>query len=130
MNIPIDSEIKLKLLSLLAEDPQLTQREMHQNMGVSLGKVNYCLTALIEKGMVKVERFKKHKSKAAYMYHLTPKGMESLGMLTLNFLKIKIREYDGIKKEIRILSEQMSKIDPKLGGDLELLKNLKNLFDN
>ncbi|MBU1341598.1 MAG: MarR family EPS-associated transcriptional regulator [Proteobacteria bacterium] len=123
----LDSEIRLRLLKLLEDQPEMTQRQMNKKMGVSLGKVNYCLTALIEKGMIRVERFKKHKKKSAYIYRLTPKGFEELASLTLSFLKLRIQEYDQVRLEIKILSDQIDKIDPNLWDDPELLKALNNI---
>ena len=119
MNTASDKEIHLNLLNLLQEEPELTQREMNRKMGVSLGKINYCISALTNKGMIKVERFKKVENKSAYIYRLTPKGLEELSNLTISFLKIKIIEYDKIKKEIKSLSKQIDKIDPALKKDLE-----------
>lgn len=127
MNMALDSEIRLRLLKLLEDQPEMTQRQMNKKMGVSLGKVNYCLTALIEKGMIRVERFKKHKKKSAYIYRLTPKGFEELASLTLSFLKLRIQEYDQVRLEIKILSDQIDKIDPNLWDDPELLKALNNI---
>ena len=121
MNAAFNKEIHLKLLKLLQEEPELTQREMNQRMGVSLGKINFCISALSQKGMIKVERFKKAKNKSAYIYRLTPKGFDELARLTLSFLKLKIQEYDKVKQEIKSLSEQINKIDP------ELLVNLRKI---
>ena len=78
MNTAFDKEIHLNLLKLLKDAPELTQRAMNQKMGVSLGKINYCISALAQKGMIKMERFKKAKNKSAYVYRLTPKGFEEL----------------------------------------------------
>ena len=119
MNKAIDKEIHLNLLNLLQEEPKLTQREMNRKVGVSLGKINYCISALTKKGMIKVERFKKAEKKSAYMYRLTPKGLEEVANLTISFLKIRIAEYDKIKKEIKFLSKQIDKIDPALKKDLK-----------
>lgn len=127
MNKAVDSEIKLSLMRLLQENPQLTQREMNQKMGVSLGKINYCISALVQKGMIKIERFKKKKNKSAYIYHLTPSGIEELASLTLFFLKIKLKEYDRIKMEIKSLSKQINEMDFRLVDDPELLDDLKNI---
>ncbi|NOX33366.1 MAG: MarR family EPS-associated transcriptional regulator, partial [Deltaproteobacteria bacterium] len=85
MNAAFNKETHLKLLRLLKEEPELSQREMNQKMGLSLGKINYCIAALAQKGMIKVERFKKAKNKLAYTYRLTPKGFEELTRLTLSF---------------------------------------------
>jgi len=119
MNTAYNKEIHLNLLNLLQEEPKLTQREMNRKMGVSLGKINYCISALTKKGMIKVERFKKAENKSAYMYRLTPKGFEEVANLTISFLKIRIVEYDKIKKEIKSLSKQIDKIDPALKKDLK-----------
>ncbi len=127
MNTAFDNEIHLKLLNLLQGEPELTQREMNQKMGVSLGKINYCITALVKKGMIRVERFNTTKNKTAYMYRLTPSGFEELAALTLSFLKIKIREYDRIKVEIKSLSQQINKINPDLSKDPKILKKLDNI---
>ena len=118
MNTAFYKEIHLNLLNLLQEEPELSQREMNQKMGVSLGKINYCISALTNKGMIKVERFKKAKNKSVYIYRLTPKGFEEVANLTISFLKIRIVEYDKIKKEIKSLSKQIDKIDPALKKDL------------
>ncbi len=127
MNNVLDKEIRLKLLKLLKDDPQLTQREMNREMGVSLGKINYCISVLAEKGMIKVETFKKHKSRSTYMYRLTPKGFKELASLTLDFLRYKLLEYDKVKKEIKILSEQIDKMDPGLYDDPDMVSDLKKL---
>ena len=119
MNTAYNKEIHLNLLNLLQEEPKLTQREMNRKVGVSLGKINYCISALTKKGMIKVERFKKAENKSAYMYRLTPKGLEEVANLTISFLKIRIAEYDKIKKEIKSLSKQIDKIDPALKKDLK-----------
>ena len=84
MNTAYDREIHLNLLNLLQEKPKLTQREMNRKMGVSLGKINYCISALTKKGM----------------YRLIPKGLEEVANLTISFLKIRIAEYDKIKKRL------------------------------
>lgn len=127
MNTFIDKEIHLKLLKLLQEDPKLTQREMNQKMGVSLGKINFCISALSQKGMIKIERFNKAKNKSAYIYRLTPKGFEELARLTLSFLKLKTKEYNKIKQEIKSLTEQIDKIDLELYDDSSLLADLEKL---
>jgi len=119
MNTAFDKEIHLNLLNLLQDKPELSQRAMNQKMGVSLGKINYCISALTKTGMIKVERFKKTKNKSAYMYRLTPKGIEELANLTLSFLKIKIDEYDQIREEIKSLSSRVDIVDPVLKEDLK-----------
>ena len=94
-----DSEyILLKLLEL---NPQATQREIASEMGVSLGKVNYCVQALVAKGLVKATNFKNSQRKAAYMYLLTPKGIRAKAVLSLRYLRRKVQEYEAIKAEDR-----------------------------
>ena len=119
MNKAFDKEIHLNLLNLLQEDPELSQRAMNQRMGVSLGKINYCISALTKTGMIKVEIFKKAKNKSAYIYRLTPKGLKELTKLTTYFLKVKIDEYNQIKEEIKSLSSKVNKMDPALKEDLK-----------
>jgi EPS-associated MarR family transcriptional regulator len=119
MNNAFDKEIHLNLLNLLSDEPELSQRDMNQKMGVSLGKINYCISALTKTGMIKVERFKKAKNKSAYIYRLTPKGIEELANLTVSFLKIKIHEYDQIKEDIKFLSSRIDIVDPVLKEDLK-----------
>ena len=121
MNATFDNEILFKLLNILQKEPKLTQREMNQKMGVSLGKINYCISSLADKGIIKVERFKKTKNKSAYIYRVTPKGLEELTNQTVSFLIMKIGEYDKIKKEIKFLSRQIDEIDPALK---EILKSI------
>ena len=102
-------EINYKLLKLLEEDPSLTQRQMAKEMGISLGKFNYCLKELVKKGFVKVDRFTTSENKAAYMYLLTPKGIEEKTRVTHGFLKRKIAEFEEIKQQIEELRQEMSK---------------------
>ena len=102
-------EINYKLLKLLEEKPNLTQRQMAKEMGVSLGKFNYCLKELVKKGFVKVDRFTSSENKAAYMYLLTPKGIEEKVRVTHGFLQRKLIEFDDIRKQIEELRQEMSK---------------------
>ena len=128
MNTVYDKEVRLKLLKLLEQDHDLTQREMNQKMGVSLGKVNYCLTELAKKGMIKVERFQKHQKKSAYLYRLTPAGIEEIAKLTIQFLKYQVHQYDEIKAEIGYLSKEINKIDSEFCNDPELKEVLKKIL--
>lgn len=89
-----------KLLRLLQANPHMSQRQLARELGISLGKVNYCLRALICKGWVKVANFKGSQNKAAYMYLLTPRGIEQKALLTVRFLKAKMREYELLSAEI------------------------------
>jgi len=103
MNHTYEQEIHYRLLKVLSQDPQLGQRDMAKRMGISLGKVNYCISELAAKGWIKITRFRSAKNKIPYTYLLTPKGLEEKGRLTLRFLKRKLSEYEEIKKQIREL---------------------------
>ena len=89
----------------------MTQRELATALGVSLGKVNYCLKALIEKGWVKANNFRNHNNKAAYAYLLTPKGLERKAQITVRFLKRKVEEYEALKQEIEQLQREVDRLN-------------------
>lgn len=93
-------EMRYRLMRLLESNPEMSQREVAQALGISLGKVNYCLRALVQKGWVKASNFKNRQNKSAYMYLLTPHGIEEKSRLTVEFLKIKVREYEMLRVEI------------------------------
>ena len=104
-------DIRLDLLRKLESNPAYTQRELSHEMGVSLGKVNYCMKKLTEKGLIKLTNFKQNPNKMGYVYLLTPSGIEEKSRLTFSFLKRKIVEYEVLKKEINALkleSEEMA----------------------
>ena len=102
----MQDEIAYKLLKLIEAEPHLSQREIAQKMGVSLGKTNYCLKALIDKGFIKLQNFYSNKKKSAYIYFLTPKGIEEKAAVTYRFLQRKIEEYENIKIEIESLKNE------------------------
>ena len=81
--------------------PNASQRDLAEDLGFSLGKLNYCLKALKGKGLIKINNFKKNKNKINYMYVLTPKGISEKTKLTLNFMKSKMKEYDELKSELK-----------------------------
>ncbi len=89
-----------ELLRKIEKKPDSTQRELAEDLGFSLGKLNYCLKALREKGLIKIENFKKNPKKINYIYVLTPKGITEKTKLTINFMKRKIKEYDELKFEL------------------------------
>ncbi len=97
-----DSSI-LSVLRLLDASPPLTQREMAREMGVSLGKTNYCLRALLGKGFVKVQNFRKSSNKRGYVYLLTPEGVVAKAELTRQFLAYKVAEYEALRLQIEAL---------------------------
>jgi len=99
-------EIHLKLLKLLQVNPDMSQRELSRELGVSLGKANYCLKALLDKGWIKVNNFRKNPRKLSYAYLLTPSGLEAKAALTTRFLKRKMREYELLKQEIEELTRE------------------------
>ena len=100
-------EIHLKVLRCLKNDPEITQRELAKELGVSLGKANYCLKALIDKGLVKVTNFKNSNNKSAYIYLLTLKGIEEKSHITLRYLKQKVEEYELLQREIDELQQEI-----------------------
>ncbi len=100
-----DSSI-LRVLRLLDASPRLTQRDMAREMGVSLGKANYCLRALIGKGFVKVQNFRNSTNKRAYLYLLTPDGLTAKTNLTRDFLARKREEYDALRLEVERLQQE------------------------
>jgi EPS-associated MarR family transcriptional regulator len=89
-----------KLLRFFETHPGMSQREAARELGISLGKLNYCVQALVCKGWVKAAHFKNNRNKKAYMYLLTPRGIEEKSRLTVRFLQIKMREYETLRLEI------------------------------
>lgn len=105
-----NKDIRLELLRKLEENPNYTQRDLSREMGVSLGKTNYCIKKLIEKGFVKLTNFHHDNNKVTYVYLLTPKGVEKKAKLTVEFLKTKIKEYELLQKEIDILQQDINQL--------------------
>ncbi len=105
----IDPDVHFRVLHLLEEDPSLTQRELAESLGISLGGVNYCLKALIDVGHIKVTNFKKNPDKSVYLYFLTPKGIAEKAKLTAGFLKRKIAEYQALKQEIESIQSKVKR---------------------
>jgi EPS-associated MarR family transcriptional regulator len=99
-------EIHLRVLRVIEGNPEITQRELAEELGVSLGKANYCLKALLERGLIKVRNFRNSRNKAAYAYYLTPEGFSRKAGLTAGFLKRKIAEYEELKREIKRLKAE------------------------
>jgi EPS-associated MarR family transcriptional regulator len=87
-------------MRLLEAKPEMSQRDVARELGISVGKVNYCVQALVRKGLVKAARFKNNRNKAAYMYLLTPRGIDEKARLTVEFLQMKMREYENLRAEI------------------------------
>ena len=98
-----DDTTSYSLLKTLENNPGLSQRDLAKRLGVSLGKVNFCLNALIEKGCLKVNNFRNSGNKLAYAYLLTPQGVEQKARMTVEFLQIKMHEYERLRTEIEEL---------------------------
>lgn len=94
-----DEEL-LNILIKIKNNPNVLQRSLAKDLGFSLGKLNYCLNELRKKGLVKINNFKKNKNKLGYVYLLTPAGIKEKTSMTIRFMKIKMQEYDNLKKEI------------------------------
>jgi EPS-associated MarR family transcriptional regulator len=99
----LSDEYRYKLLRLLEANPRINQRELARALGISLGKVNYCLRALIEKGWIKAQNFTNSNSKRAYMYYLTPPGLQEKARVTVRFFRRKLAEYEALRNEIETL---------------------------
>jgi EPS-associated MarR family transcriptional regulator len=107
LNAPMsDDHTSYGLLKTLEDNPGLSQRDLAKRLGVSLGKVNFCLNALIEKGCLKVNNFRNSDNKLAYAYLLTPKGVEQKARMTVEFLQAKVQEYERLRAEIEELRRE------------------------
>ena len=101
-------EIQYKILKILEQNPDISQRELARELGVSLGKANYCLRALTDKGWIKINNFRNSQNKLAYAYLLTPQGMKQKAEITLHFLQRKMTEFEAIKQEIEELQRELA----------------------
>lgn len=111
-----DNTTSYGLLKTLEDNPDLSQRDLAKRLGISLGKVNFCLNALVGKGFLKVGSFRNSNNKLAYAYLLTPHGVEQKARMTVKFLQIKIQEYERLRTEIAELKREAEQ-----GGLLENL---------
>lgn len=107
----LTEETHYRILKLLQEQPEITQRQLARELGVSLGKANYCLQALVEKGLIKASNFKRNPQKSRYTYLLTPQGFEEKTRVVLSLLKRKAQEYEALKRELRQLSHEAGLVD-------------------
>ena len=96
-----DKKDHFEILRKIEQNPNSSQRKLAEELGFSLGKLNYCLKALKNKGLVKIENFTKNPNKINYIYVLTPKGFSEKTKLTVNFMKTKMKEYDELKAELK-----------------------------
>ncbi len=99
----------LKLLREINKDPEISQRNLSNELDISLGKINYCLKALKTKGLIKIKNFKKNKDKIGYLYYLTPKGISEKTNITIKFMKLKMKEYDELKKELNSMKSKSNR---------------------
>ena len=103
----LQEDTYFRVMRLLQENPDITQRELAQRLGVSVGGLNYCLKALMEKGLVKMQNFQQSKNKFGYVYVLTPRGVAERATLTSKFLHRKMEEYEALKAEIEVLRNEV-----------------------
>jgi EPS-associated MarR family transcriptional regulator len=105
----LTDEVRYRLLRVLEANPKMSQRDVARELGISLGKVNYCLKLLVEKGWIKAINFKNSKNKAAYMYLMTPRGFEEKAGVTLRFLHRKVREYEDLRADIKRIRQEVTR---------------------
>ncbi len=103
----LDDATRYGILRLLEQHPELSQRDIAERVGVSVGKVNYCLKALVEKGLIKMHSFRNSRNKAGYLYNLTPAGVAEKVKVTRRFLARRLREHDEILTEIERLRHEV-----------------------
>ena len=104
----MNEDVYYKLFKLIEANPNISQRELANKMGVSLGKVNYCLKGFMDKGWLKAKNFKNSNNKIAYAYVFTPKGLSQKAKIAARFLKRKVSEYETLKREIDELRKEVS----------------------
>jgi len=107
----LSDDLHYRLLKLLEERPDASQRQLSAALGISLGKINYCVRALLDKGWIKATNFKNSKNKLAYVYLLTPSGVDAKARITARFLRRKLAEYDVLKAEIAQLAAEVAAAD-------------------
>lgn len=105
----LTDETRYRILKLLEAEPHASQRRIADELGLSLGRVNFCIKALVEKGLIKVNNFRNSERKRAYLYLLTPRGIEEKAVVTGRFLKRKLDEYESIKRELEELQLEAAK---------------------
>ncbi len=106
----LTDEYRYKILKILEAHPEISQRDLARELDISLGRVNFCLKALIEKGLLKATNFRNSHNKLAYMYLLTPRGIEEKSVMTARFLKIKMQEYANLEAEIKELRREATQL--------------------
>ena len=109
----MSDETHYRILRLLEAQPDLSQRQLAKELGVSLGKTNYCIQALLKKGWIKADNFKNSHNKIAYVYLLTPEGIERKARIAVQFLKRKTAEFESIQREIEQLREEVAELQAR-----------------
>lgn len=117
----IETYEMLMLLQAINANPKMTQRAFSSHLGLSLGKINFLIKAMIEKGLIKAENFKDSKNKISYLYFLTPSGIEEKAKITYHFLKRKIAEYVKLGKEIQQLKKEVELLDISVADREQIL---------
>ena len=115
----LSDETRYRILKLLEADPHASQRRIAGELGISLGRVNYCLRALVSKGVVKVNNFRGSNNKRAYLYLLTPRGIEERAALTARFLRVKLQEYEILKRQLEELKQEAEALGRRGGPRIE-----------
>ncbi|MGK2957776.1 MAG: MarR family EPS-associated transcriptional regulator [Acidimicrobiales bacterium] len=110
-------DMSYKVIKLIEQNPEISQRELSLALGVSLGKGNYCVKALIDKGWIKARNFKNSQNKLAYRYLLTPHGLQQKTVVAANFLKRKLAEYERLQGEIESLRSEVEQVEVKEPGE-------------
>jgi len=105
----LSEEMRYRLMRLIEENPQMSQRDVATELGISLGRVNFCVQALIRQGWIKAIRFKNSRNKLGYTYLLTRRGIEEKAALTLEFLRIKMREHEALCAEIERIRQDVKR---------------------
>ncbi len=113
----LESEEILKVLREITQTPEMTQRELSSRLGISLGKVNFLVNALIQKGLIKAHNFKNSNNKKVYLYYLTPTGLEEKAKITYRFLKRKMKEYEQLEEQIRLLKKEVGEVGTSSGTE-------------
>ena len=121
----LSDEYRYKILKRLEANPEISQRELAGELGISLGRVNYCIQALIEKGLVKAGNFRDSRTKKAYAYLLTPRGIEEKARITVQFLRNKIAEHAALTKEIKSLREEAGRATALPGSKTSAAKGAR-----
>lgn len=106
----LSQDMQFRILRLLEQDPHMSQRDLAERLGISLGRLNYCLQALLRKGLVKFSNFTAARDKRRYAYLLTPGGLAHKAALTTGFLQRKMAEYDALKREIALLEAELGRV--------------------